>query len=308
MVIDEPYGRNYGCGAAEAAFSEIGKFGGIHLAFFDLKAEVVLGNGHQRTPGDGRENGRRLRGNDFIVLRDEKEIGSAGFFDSGACRRVKVHVLVEAFLVGRDYSVEAHCVVESRLDVSGTVGRRAVEVADFQLERADAALEVRSDRRYENAELVFLSRFDADDGRTAEKVRADIERSSRTEGRNPGLVREHNLLNGFDEAVLGKGGHFEAGGGIGHALRVEVRAEGDDMAVGGGVRLEAFEAGLGVMENSCAFGEGDCRVSREGSCVPGPVAKVGNVSFVSLDVAEAEICPVKIFLFHFKAPSPKSMQ
>ena len=72
------------------------------------------------------------------------------------------------------YGVQTHGVVQSRLDVTGTVGRRAVKIADAEGKRADTALEIRTDGRAEHPEFIFRRGLDTDDGVGAEQEGADI--------------------------------------------------------------------------------------------------------------------------------------
>jgi hypothetical protein len=53
----------------------------------------------------------------LVVLRDEYDVRSAGLLDVGAGSGVEIKVLVVAVAVGSDDGVEAHGVVEARLDI-----------------------------------------------------------------------------------------------------------------------------------------------------------------------------------------------
>ena len=194
--------------------------------------------------------------------------------------------------------MQRHRVVEAGLDVAGAVGRRAVELGDDQLDGLDAALVVGAHRGHEDAELVLVSGLDADDVARGEHERADVERGAGAVRRHPGGVGLDDLLDGLDELLLGEGGHLETLGGVVHALGVHVRAEADDVAVLGGVGLEAIEDLLAVVEQAGALREGDGVVRGKAALFPRAVLVVADVAVVGVLIGEAEAAPVDVLLLH----------
>ena len=83
-------------------------------------------------------------GDNFIVFCDKEEVRAACLLDFGSGCGVKIHVLVETVAVCFHDGVHAHCIVKARLDVAGSVGRRAVEVGYTDGDRLYAAFEVRT--------------------------------------------------------------------------------------------------------------------------------------------------------------------
>ncbi|MPN03104.1 hypothetical protein SDC9_150327 [bioreactor metagenome] len=70
------------------------------------------------------------------------------------------------------------------------------------------------------------------------------------------------------------------------------------MAGLGGVSLHGLETGLGVLENAGALADGNSGVACDAAIVPRSVLVVGYISLVGLYIAEAEIGPIYVFLFH----------
>ena len=69
---------------------------------------------------------------------------------------------------------QTHGIVQTCLDVSGSMRGCTVHVADTDGQRLYAALEVRTNRCTEHSELEFICRLYADDGIDTEHVRTDI--------------------------------------------------------------------------------------------------------------------------------------
>ena len=115
--------------------------------------------------------------------------------------------------------------------MTGSMGRRAVKVGYADGDRLGAAFKVGSHRRRKNTELIFLGRLYADDRVASEHEGTDIKGRSGTERGNLVGVGGYGLGNGVDKALLGELGHFQPCGGIHHTLRVQIRAEGDDVPV-----------------------------------------------------------------------------
>ncbi len=208
------------------------------------------------TSRDGREDGIRFDRDEFVPL-DEDDVRASGFLHVGAGGGIRIQIVREALSVRDDDRVQAHRVVEPGLDVTRSVRCRAVEVRNFQLNRFGAALEIRTYRCGQNTELIFVSRFHADDGVGAEHIRTDVQRRAGTVGRNPALIGFYNLSDGLDKAILRERRHFQPFRGIDHTLRVQVRAEADRTAVLRRIGFQSLEYGLRVLKHSGALGNRD---------------------------------------------------
>ena len=138
------------------------------------KAEIISGNGHQRTTRDGRKDAVGLRSDDFVVFRHEENVGAAGFLHFCPGGGVEIHIFVKAFRMSCHDSVKAHSVVESRFDMTRSVRSCAVKIADFNCDRFCASLKIRTYRRAEDSELIFLCGFYADHRIRREDIRSDI--------------------------------------------------------------------------------------------------------------------------------------
>ena len=178
------------------------------------------------------------------------------------------------------------------------VGRGAVVLWDLHGHGLDATGVVGAHGRHEDAELVLRGRRDADDLAGCHHERAHVERGAGAKGRHPGLVGLDDHLDRLDELVLREGRHHDAARGVGHAGGVEVRAEADDVAAGGGVGLEALEDLLAVVEDARALGEREGVVGGEAALLPGAVAVVADVAVIRGLVGKAEAAPVDVLLLH----------
>ena len=118
---------------------------------------------HKGAPGNGWEDGIRLRRHHLAVLCDKQEIGSPRLLNIGPGTGIQEHVLVISRCMGCDRSVKAHGVVQSGLYVAGAVGRRPVKVADAKGQRFCSSLKIRPYRRSKKPELILLGRLNTDD-------------------------------------------------------------------------------------------------------------------------------------------------
>ena len=194
--------------------------------------------------------------------------------------------------------VEAHGVVQTRLDVARAVRGCAVVIAHLDGNRLRAALEVRADRRAENAEFKLRRGLHADDAVRANHERADVQARARAIRRHKIRIRRDDLLHRVHELVHREGRHFQPRGAVRHALGVHVRAEANDMPVLGVVCLHALKARLAILEDAGAFIQGDVCVGFQPAFVPMTVLVAANVAIIRLDIAEAEIAPVDVLLAH----------
>ena len=201
-----------------------------------------------------------------------------------------------------DVRIEAHGVIQAGLDVACAVRGCTVVVADADRDRLHAVLEVRADRRAEQAELVCIRRLDADDGARREEVRTEVQRAARLERRNPVRIRADDLVDGFHEHFFGHGRHLEALRGIDHALRVHVRAERDRAAVFRLVGFQAFEYFLAVLQDAGALVEDNVRIVRKAAFAPFAVFIIRDIALRDRLVAEPEAVPIDIDFRHKYAP------
>ena len=238
----------------------------------------------------------RLRNNKVARLVDEQNVGATRLFNIGAALGIEVQVLGIASCVGLDTGLDAHGVVQAGLDVAGAMRSSAVILGDAQGNSRVAALEVRADRRDQNAELVLGGRGNANDDTRGDHERTDVQRGARAERRNPSGVRLNDFLNGLYELVLRERGHAQALGGIAHALGVQVGTEADDVAVLGSVCLQALEDLLTVMENARALGQLDGMIGGQAALFPFAVLEITDVAVIGGHVIEAQVTPVEIFL------------
>ena len=301
MVDDFADRADDGRRAAEAALGERADFFKLDGALFDRHAEV-LRDVDERTARDGRKDGAGLRRDELAVLRDEQEVRAARLFDVRARRGIEEHVLVKAVLMREDVRIEAHGVIQAGLDVACAVRGCTVVVADADRDRLHAVLEVRADRRAEQAELVLVCRLDADDGARREEVRTKVERTARLERRNPVLIGADDFVDGFHEHLFRYRRHLDALCRIHHALRVHIRTERDDAAVFRLVRLEALEDLLAVLEDAGALIEDDVRIIREAAFFPFAILVVRDIALRDRLIAEPEAVPIDVDFRHISAP------
>ena len=305
MVVDLADRGDDRCGAAQAALGEgsVLDFLQGDFALGDAEAQVIAGNGDQGAAGDGGQDGGGLGHDQVAVLGDEEDVGAAGFLDLGAGCRIQVDIFSEAPVVGVHDGVQAHGIVEAGLDVPGAAWSCPVKVGDPDGNGLGAALEVGAHRRAEDAEHVVLSGLYPDDRGNAEHIRTQVKRGAAAVGRDPVQIGADGFNDGLDEAVLGEGRHLQVQCTVIHARCVQVRAERDHMSVLGGVGLEAFENGLGVLQNAGILAHGDHWILGEMAFIPGAVFVVGDKALVGHVIIEAQIAPVDVFTHIKNAPS-----
>ena len=199
---------------------------------------------------------------------------------------------------------QRHGVVQTSLDVAGAVRCGAVILGHAQLDRLQAALEIRADGRDQDAERVLGSRSNADDLAGTDHERTHVQRGAGTERRHPCSIRLHNFLDGLDETILREARHLKTLSRIKHAACVHVRTEADDGALFGGVGLQTLEHFLAIMEDAGALGKMQVVVGGQTALVPLAILPMSFVAVVGLMVAEIKAAPVKILLLdHRDAPS-----
>ena len=197
--------------------------------------------------------------------------------------------------------VEAHSVVQARLDVACASGGCPVQVGNTDGQRPDAALEVGAYRGAEDTELELAGGLHTDDGVIAKHIGPQVQAGTGAEGGHPGGIGLHGLVDGIQEPLFGEHGHFHSLTGLDHPLGIQVRAEANGLAVLGGVGLHALEHGLGVLQDAGALVHGDVGIGGQAALIPSAVLVVGYITVIRLHIAEADIAPVDIFLFHSRA-------
>ena len=197
---------------------------------------------------------------------------------------------------------EAHGVVQTSLDVAGTSGSCTVQIGDTQSQRLDAALEVRTDRSNEHTELILGSRLDTDNGVAAEHIGTNVQSCTGTVGRNPILVCTDSFDDCFHELIFGENGHLQLTAGICHTGSVQVRTEADDLAILGGISLQAFETGLSILQNAGTFADGDGSLIGQTAFFPCVVLVICDITPFGGHITKTQITPVDIFLCHFNTP------
>ena len=70
------------------------------------------------------------------------------------------------------------------------------------------------------------------------------------------------------------------------------------MAVLGRIRFQTLEASLCILQNTGTFIQGNIRVGGKDAFVPGTILIHGNIAVIRWHIAETDVAPVDIFLFH----------
>ena len=180
----------------------------------------------------------------------------------------------------------------------------AVVFGHAQLDRLQAALEVRADGRDQDAERVLGSRSHADDLAGADHERAHVQRGAGTKRRHPRSVRLHNFLNGLDEAILREARHLKTLSGN-RTCGLAFMSDGSKRwnPLFGGVSLQTLEHFLAIMENAGALRKMQVVVGGQTALVPLAILPMSFVAVVGLMLAEIKAAPVKILLLdHRDAP------
>ena len=153
-----------------------------------------------------------------------------------------------------------------------------VEVRNANRNRFYTVFEVRANRCAEEAELIFVSRFNADDRVGPKDIRAQIESTAAFKGRNIILVGTDDFVDSFHEHIFRNRRHFKPFCRVHQAFCILVRTEGNGTAVFGLVRFQAFKDLLAVLQNAGTFIEDDIRIIRQFSFAPFTVFIIGNVT------------------------------
>ncbi len=148
-----------------------------------------------------------------------------------------------------------------------------------------AALEVGTHGRREYAELIFVGRLYADNGAAAEDERTQIERCAGSVGRHIVGVGFDNLFDRVQKSLLRKCRDLQTLGALLKTLRVEVGTEHNNLAVHGGVCLQALKNGLRILQNACALAHGDSGIGRHHAVVPLAVLVVGHIALAGGNVS-----------------------
>ena len=219
-----------------------------------------------------------------------------------ARRCIEEHILVEPCRMRRHIGVQAHRIVQPRLDMTRAVGSRTVKRAHAEADRLDAALEVRAHGRREKTELIFIGRLHTDDLARCEDKGAQVERRVRTVGRNVVTVRLDHRIDRLQEALLRKGRHLQIRRRVIHARRIEVGTERHNMPVHRLIGLQPLKDLLAVLQNPRTLADRDRRVGAQTSLVPLPIRIVRHITLRQRTIGKPQILPVQIRLCHKKCP------
>ena len=192
---------------------------------------------YERTTGDRRQNRVGLRNNQVVVFVDKDDIGAARFFHISAGCRIQINVFSKAVTMSFHCRIQAHSIVKTGFDVTGTAGSGAIVVGHAHLQGLNGALEICAHRHDRDAEEKFMSRSNANLRAGADHERANIQRGTRAERRYPCGVGPYGIHNGLHELVFRECGHFQTARRVSHTLGIHVGTERDDATVFCGVGL-----------------------------------------------------------------------
>ena len=258
-----------------------------------IHAENILCDVADRTAGDGRKNGIRLRSyQSFATVLDEDDVSTTGFFNLGTGCRIEIHILVKSLSVCFHDRMQGHCIVQTSLDVTGSVRSRTIEVRNTNNNGLSTTLEVRANGSNKNSEHVLVSRLNTDNGVVTEHVRADVESCSGTIRRYPVSIRCNNFLNSLQETLNREYRHLQTLTGISHTLCVQVRTESNNLAILSSVCLQTFETGLRVLQNTSTFVHGYGMILGQGTIIPLTIFIHGDVAIIGFHITKADIAPV----------------
>ena len=293
MIVDFSDRGNHRCRTAETALLECSVLNllPVYRALIHLHSKVVLCHIDKASSCDGRKDGIRLRNHQMIVLIHEEDVGSAGLLNLRSCCCIQVNVLRKAFLMCRNNCMQAHCIVQSRLDVAGSVRCSAVIITDLYIDRLRAALEVRANRSRKYAVLVIICRLYTDNRADAEHIRTNIKCCTGSERRNPCCICLNHLMDGINKLIYRKRRHLQTLCRIIHSLCVQIRAEAYDMSVLGCICLQSLKHRLAVLENTGILTHDNLVIVNEGALIPfaGFCRIICHIPFIGLQVTEAEV-------------------
>ena len=148
--------------------------------------------------GNRRQNRRRLR-RDILTILDTEEIGSSALFNVFMLGSIEVHDIRITHFMSLFARQQAGRIVASDLHIACSTWSSAVLFpVDSNPNRFDSRFKIGSDGRTVDNQQGFLGRFHAQSDRRSEHHRTQIERSSRTVGRNETLVALDDLDAGID--------------------------------------------------------------------------------------------------------------
>ncbi len=196
--------------------------------------------------------------------------------------------------------MQTHRIVQPRFDIACAARRCTVKVRYLDINRPCATLEIRSNRRDKNTELIILRRLHADHRADTEHIRTDIKRGTTAIRRNPGLVAGDHLLHRLDKLILRIRRHLETQRGIVHPLRIQIRAETDNMTIRRRVRLQSFKDRLGILQNAGILAHDNLVVRNQTALIPGAVPIIRDITLVRDHIAEAKASPVNILLLYHR--------
>ena len=149
--------------------------------------------------------------------------------------------------------IQAHRIVKTRLDITGSMRCRAVVVTYTNRKRFYAALKIRSYRCSKNTELIFGCRLNTYYRIRAEHIRAQIKRCAASVRRYKSFVCLDYLLNRLNKLLLGIYRHLKSGCRLLKSLAVQIRAEHYGSSVLSRISLQPFKNSLGILQYTGAL-------------------------------------------------------
>ena len=226
---------------------------GADLSLFNLVAEVPSDVDQGGARHARQQRARQRRGNDFRIgtgAEHEGEVHSAHLFDVLVLDGVQPYDLVAALGLSLFLRQQGCGVVSGKLCRARTARARAHVVGGKPYAHwLDAAGEVRSCRRSDDAVGVAIRRVNAEGNLTRNHKWTQVQSFLATSGWNPLLVHFHDLAQRFKEQFLRQLRHRQATGRVLEPLGIAVGAESFDGSVGLAVGLNALENCLAIVEN-----------------------------------------------------------
>ena len=182
--------------------------------------------------------------------------------------------------------------------MAGAMWCCAVVIADTDRDRLCAALEVRTYRSGEDAELILICRFYADNCVASEHVRTNVKSCTGAIRRNVSFICSYSLNDCVYETLLREYRHLQSLTGTLHTLSVQIRAERNDVSVFRCVSFHTLKTGLCVLQNACTLGNRYHRIGGQNALIPCTVFIICYKTLVGRNIAETDAAPVNIFLFH----------
>ena len=264
------------------------------MALFNLESHVTgdLAKAHVRNRRQHRLRFRR----DVLALLDAEEVGGTALLDVFVLSRIEVHHVRIAERVRLFTRHEAGRIVSADLHITRSTWSSAVLfTVDSDQNRLDSRLEVGTYGRAIDDQQRILGGFHTQsDGRT-EHHRTQVERSTRTVGRNETLVALDHLDTGINNHLDRRnrqakalGRRLKTAGIVGHTEETDLAVDSPE----GFQTLEKFDA---VVQARSRHVHLDVLVARDFHLAPLAVGKRKAGIEIGLGVVEAQCAPIDVF-------------